>query len=157
MSKRLVYDRNAAVSYAHRYAFTPNSAFYNFERLGGDCTNFISQCLYAGYPQMNYSPHGWYYKNAGNRAPAWTGVSFLYDFLVSGTNRPGPAAVTVPVDETIPADIIQLSFDGIRFSHSLIVVETGERGVLVATHSDNSDYRLLDSYSYRLARGLHIR
>ena len=42
------YDRQAAVAYAHRWAYLRNPAFYNFDKLGGDCTNFASQCLYAG-------------------------------------------------------------------------------------------------------------
>lgn len=156
MNAKPVYDRTAAITYAHRHAFTRNSAYYNFDKLGGDCTNFISQCLYAGYPQMNYSQIGWYYKNAGNRSPSWTGVEFLHDFLVSGGNRPGPGAVPVPAEEAIPADIIQLSFDGVKFSHSLIIVEKDERGILVTTHSDDADDRPLSSYTYRLARGIHI-
>ena len=150
------YNREAAVAYAHKHALTLNKNYYSFENLGGDCTNFISQCLYAGFPQMNYSQYGWFYKNAGNRSASWTGVEFLYNFLVSGTDRPGPAAAVTPVSGLLPADIIQLSFDGKRFAHSLLIVEKGERGILIAAHTDNSDYRQLDTYSYRLARGLHV-
>ena len=42
------YDREAAVAYAHRWAFGRNPAYSNFDGMGGDCTNFASQCLYAG-------------------------------------------------------------------------------------------------------------
>lgn len=156
MSPKPVYDRAAAIAYAHRFAFKRNSAYFNFDKLGGDCTNFISQCLYAGFPQMYYNENGWYYKNAGNRSPSWTGVEFLHDFLMSGVNRPGPSAISVPVENAIRADIIQLSFDGNKFSHSLIIVEKRGHEILVATHSDDSDYRPLDTYTYTLARGLHI-
>ena len=38
------YDRQAAVDYAHRWAYHRNPDFYNFDELGGDCTNFASQC-----------------------------------------------------------------------------------------------------------------
>ena len=51
------YDRQAAVDYAHRWAYHRNPNFYNFDELGGDCTNFASQCLYAGTGVMNYTPH----------------------------------------------------------------------------------------------------
>ena len=50
------YDRQAAVTYAHRWAYHRNPDFYNFDELGGDCTNFASQCLYAGSGVMNYTP-----------------------------------------------------------------------------------------------------
>ena len=38
----------AEIEYARRWAFSTNPAYYNFENIGGDCTNFVSQCLYAG-------------------------------------------------------------------------------------------------------------
>ena len=47
-------------------------AFYDYERIGGDCTNFASQCVYAGSGVMNYTRDlGWYYIDANNKAPAW--------------------------------------------------------------------------------------
>lgn len=41
-----LYDRRAAVLYAHRWAYGRNPAFYDYEGLGGDCTNFASQCAF---------------------------------------------------------------------------------------------------------------
>ena len=50
-----------------------NPKYYNFQNIGGDCTNFASQVLYAGSGIMNYTPtFGWYYINVNDRAPAWT-------------------------------------------------------------------------------------
>ena len=54
-----------------------------FNGLGGDCTNFASQCIFAGSGVMNYTPvTGWYYISANNRTASWTGVEHLYNFLV---------------------------------------------------------------------------
>ena len=50
------YDRGSAVSYAHRWAYDRNPAFYDFSPLGGDCTNYASQCLLAGAGVMNETP-----------------------------------------------------------------------------------------------------
>lgn len=44
----LEYDRQAAFEYAKKWAFRRNPRYYNFEKIGGDCTNFASQCIYAG-------------------------------------------------------------------------------------------------------------
>lgn len=56
------YDRRRAVEYALRWALSRNPEYYNFDNIGGDCTNFVSQCLYAGCRVMNYSgDDGWYY------------------------------------------------------------------------------------------------
>jgi len=77
------YNRRAAVEYAHRWAFDRNPRFYDYDGIGGDCTNFASQCLYAGTGVMNYTPtFGWYYFDANHKAPAWTGVEFFYNFLI---------------------------------------------------------------------------
>ena len=69
------YNREAAVAYARRWAFSRNPAYYNFDALGGDCTNFASQCLFAGCGVMNYTPDlGWFYNSLNSRSAAWTGV-----------------------------------------------------------------------------------
>lgn len=78
------YDRTKAVAYAEQWAYSRNPAYYSFNAIGGDCTNFISQCIYAGSGVMNYSnTNGWYYRNVNDRSPSWTGVEFLYNFLVN--------------------------------------------------------------------------
>ena len=65
------YDREAAVLYAHQWAYGRNPLFYDYEHLGGDCTNFASQCIYAGSGVMNFTPtYGWYYIDANRKAPA---------------------------------------------------------------------------------------
>ena len=54
------YDRSAAVAYARKWAFGRNPEYYDFGGIGGDCTNFVSQCLYAGAGVMNFTPElGW--------------------------------------------------------------------------------------------------
>lgn len=67
------YDRTAAVAYARRWAFSRNPLYYDFTGQGGNCTNFVSQCVYAGCGQMNFTPiFGWYYispKTAPPRGP----------------------------------------------------------------------------------------
>lgn len=44
------YNRNTATTYANKWASKPNPSYNNYisEAAGGDCTNFVSQCLYAG-------------------------------------------------------------------------------------------------------------
>ena len=67
MEQLLRYDRLAAVAYAHRWAYGRNPRYYDYERIGGDCTSFASQCLYAGAGVMDFTPDlGWYYLD-GNR------------------------------------------------------------------------------------------
>ena len=74
------YDRDAAVTYAHTWAYRRNPIYYDFSAIGGDCTNFVSQCVLAGSCVMNRTPDfGWYYISIDDRAPAWSGVDYFYD------------------------------------------------------------------------------
>lgn len=50
--KSIKYDRISAVNYAKKWALSRNPKFYDFDPIGGDCTNFISQCIYAGAKVM---------------------------------------------------------------------------------------------------------
>ena len=148
------YNRRKAVQYAKKWAYGRNPAYYDFSELGGDCTNFISQCLYAGSGVMNDTPEvGWYYKSLTARSPSWTGVEFLYRFLVTNNTR-GPFAQETEEGEMEIGDVIQLG-NGERFYHSLLVTGT-ENGLYVAAHSFNAYMRPLVSYSYDRIRFLHI-
>ena len=155
------YDRAAAVRYAHVWAYGRNPRFYDYEKLGGDCTNFASQCLYAGARVMDYTPtYGWYYMDANDKAPAWTGVPYLFNYLTRERAAPGPAAYSATIRDLLPGDVVQLSFDGVRWAHSPVVVAVGEprsyENVLLAAHSYDADYRPLSTYSFALVRFLHI-
>ena len=155
------YDRAAAVAYAHKWAYGRNPAFYDYENIGGDCTNFASQCIYAGSGIMNFTPtFGWYYINANRKAPAWTGVEYLSRCLTRKEPSVGPIAEEVGIEEILPGDILQLSFTGESFQHSPVVVSVGEppapENVLVAAHSYDADNRPLNTYEYQIVRFLHI-
>lgn len=79
----MAYMRARAVAYAHRWAFSRNPEYANFDLMGGDCTNFVSQCLYAGCRVMNFTPDvGWYYQSLNDRSAAWAGVQDLFTFLI---------------------------------------------------------------------------
>ncbi len=148
------YKRGAAMQYAKKWAYGRNPAYYDFTGIGGDCTNFISQCLYAGSGVMNYAPDGWYYRNVNDRAPAWTGVEFLKTFLVNNKTR-GPFATETTAANMEIGDVIQLG-DGDRFYHSLLVTGIENGRLFVSAHTFNTYMRPIDSYSFSKIRFLHI-
>lgn len=156
-----MYNREQAVAYAHKWAMGRNPRYLNFTGIGGDCTNFISQCIHHGGAPQNYKKtFGWYYNSAYDRAPAWTSVEYLHQFLTRTELSKGPYGVPVSLKEVQPGDVIQLSFKPGIFGHSLMVVETGSEpaaeNILVATHSDNSDNRPFSTYDVHDYRCLRI-
>lgn len=155
------YNRGAAVRYAHRWAYRRNPMFFDYEELGGDCTNFASQCLYAGTGIMNFTPtYGWYYRNPNDKAPAWTGVPYFFNFLTRTEPSRGPIGLESSIDMLLPGDFVQLQFSGDRFSHTPVVVAVGDipslENILVAAHSDDADFRPLSTYSFQEIRFIHI-
>lgn len=155
------YDRRAAVQYAHRWAYGRNPAFYDYENIGGDCTNFASQCIYAGGGVMNFLPtFGWYYIDANQKAPAWTGVEFLFNFLTRPQPSVGPKGRECQLWELRPGDLVQLSLSGKGWQHLPVVVSAqppyGPEDILVAAHSFDADDRPLSSYDYFAVRPVQI-
>lgn len=149
------YNRAAAVLYARRWALGRNPAYFDFSSLGGDCTNFASQCIYAGAGVMNDTPlFGWYYCTAEDRTPSWTGVEFLYDFLV-GNEGIGPYAREVTAAEVLPGDIVQLGREDGSFYHTPVITAVFPT-ILVAAHSDDALDRPLFTYRYDRVRFLRI-
>ncbi len=153
--REIPFDRASTVAYARRWALDRNPKYYDFEHIGGDCTNFASQCIYAGAKVMNFTPtFGWYYRALSDRTPAWSGVKYLYDFLINNKNA-GPYGHTVAQWEAEPGDIIQLGRKNGHFYHTSVVTEISPV-ILVCAHSYDAKDRPLDSYEYETARFLHL-
>lgn len=153
-----MYNRQKVYEYAKKWAYGRNPKYYNFDPVGGDCTNFVSQCIYAGYEQMNYNiNNGWYYINGNNKSPSWTGVEFLYNFLITNRNL-GPQGIETNINEIKIGDVIQLKFDN-NYTHSLIVIQNGEKtdDTLVAAHTFDTFGKRLSDYDYKELRCIHIK
>lgn len=147
MPNLLPYDREAGVAYAVKWALKRNPAYYNFDNIGGDCTNFISQCIYGGAKRMNYTPtFGWYYNSVSSRSPSWTGVKFLNRFLLTNVSA-GPRGKIVERSEIMPGDIIQLQNETGQIYHSLYALSIDD-DILIAAHDDDSLFRPLSTYKY---------
>lgn len=154
------YDRIKAKEYAKKWAYSRNPKYYNFDSIGGDCTSFISQCLYAGSGIMNYTKNtGWYYNSVNDRSPSWSGVEFLYKFLINNKGV-GPIGSKVEIDKLEVGDIVQLSFDGTGFGHTLIIVNIENAltldNIYTASHTYDSYNRRISSYNFKDIRFIHI-
>ena len=149
------YDRSKALDYAKKWAHERNSIYMNFDGMGGDCTNFASQCLFAGVGIMNYEKDiGWYYNTPDDRAAAWSSAAYFRKFLLNN-RKEGPFAVAVSLNQLEKGDFISLH-NGTQYYHTLIVTGFSDGVPLVAAHTDDSYMRNLGTYHYSSADGIHI-
>lgn len=150
------YNRERAVEYAERWAFSRNPLFESYDGIGGDCTNFVSQAVYAGSCVMNYAEvFGWYYISPENRAAAWSGVEFFYNFMTSNEGVGPFGKETYPGGLEI-GDVIQLGNGEEDYYHTLLVSGFGDGEYLVAAHSNDAFNRPLSEYNFSVSRYIHI-
>lgn len=154
--KEYKYDRYSALNYARKFAKSRNQNYYDFDKLGGDCTNFVSQCLFAGAKIMNYTPiTGWYYNSLSDRTPSWTGVEFLYNFLTKN-NGLGPFGKLVSVNQIDVGDVIQLGRATGEFYHTLFISEIIDDKILVCSHTRDALDKPLNEYIFEHIRYIKI-
>ena len=150
------YRRELAVAYAAKYAFSQNPLFGNFAGIGGNCTNFVSQCIYAGSCKMNYTKtFGWYYISLDERSPSWTGVEFFYNFITTNSGV-GPFGRVVGKDEVEIGDAVQLAKADGDFYHTLLVVGFDGEEILIAAQTNDAFGKPLSEYEYDMARFIKI-
>jgi hypothetical protein len=148
-SRSFHYNRQLAVNYANKWWDKANP---NYEHMEVDCTNFVSQCLFAGGAPMNYTGRresGWWYegyKQGRERwSFSWAVANSLQTYLQN--NRIGIYAETVDSAPKLElGDIISYDWDGdSRYQHSTIVTGFDLFGEpLVNAHTNDSRNRYWD-------------
>lgn len=156
----LSYDRKKATAYANQWAKHRNPQYYDYSNLGGDCTNFASQCIYTGAPVMNHSKkNGWYYISPNNHSPSWTGVNFLYQYLIRKTGV-GPFGHETDINGVQIGDISQFQSTSSFYTHTQVIIFIGEprdlENIFIAAHTIDSLNRPLSTYTFKKIRFIHI-
>lgn len=150
------YIRERAVSYAKKYAFSQNPLFSSFAGIGGNCTNFVSQSIYAGSCEMNYTPtFGWYYISLNERSPSWTSVEYFYNFITTNQGI-GPYGREAGREELEIGDVIQLGKIGEGYYHTLLIVGFDGEDILIAAQTDDAYNRPLSTYQNDYERYIKI-
>lgn len=149
-------DLGAAVDYARKWAYGRSPVYADFTHMGGDCTNFISQCIFAAGAVMNFTPDtGWYYISLNDRSAAWTGVEYFSKFIL--TNRgAGPFGILIPIEQAAVGDVIQLG-NRTGYYHTLIIVSIKDGEIFTAAHTRDVFGAPLSSYNFTEVRCLRIR
>lgn len=159
INRNMSYNRKEAVSYAEKYALTRNPQYYDFSSLGGDCTNFVSQCLFAGTGKMDFNKNGWFYENLNNRSPSWTGVKELGKYLITNNSNIIKAKI-VNFDEIEIGDVIQLR-QAEEFNHSLIVSRVYKpilslNDIYICAHTNDRRNVRLSVYTFKELKFLKV-
>lgn len=165
-SRQNPYDRAKVKVYADRWWDHPNPEFIHFDV---DCTNYVSQCLFAGNAPMNYTGNrasGWWYQGQSKQEQwsySWS-VSHSLQWLLASSKAGLRAELVSSADQLTIGDVIIYDWDNNgKYQHSVIVAAMDASGMpLVNAHTSNSrhrywDYR--DSYAWSEAtkyRFFHI-
>ncbi|WP_240666621.1 amidase domain-containing protein [Longirhabdus pacifica] len=144
-SRKVAYDRQKAANYADQWWNKGNEQYIHFDV---DCTNYVSQCLYAGGAPIYYTgkrASGWWYKQYGKGASwsfSWTVSHSLYLYLTN--NKQGLQGEVVSAPEMLDiGDVIFYDWNGNgRFEHSVIVTDKDAQHMpLVNAHTLDSKHR----------------
>ena len=165
------YDAARGVQYARTYGSSPNGNFYT--AAGRDCTNFVSQCVWAAYGGWNSTMSntdminnisnkvrmvpGVWQGGSGGGMPNWETVGRFWSYVTGNTGN-GPKATgynnggwytgVLPIDISA-GDILQFRGDVSSYYHSVYVVSVPGGSnpsydlIYVAQHSDSSSSRKL--------------
>lgn len=154
-------NRRAALHYANTFCGDApgcgnnqryHSGYKDYNLDGGDCTNWISQVLYAGGFSMtavwNYNHH------VEEGTAAWSNAGHLAAFLRSSGRatefaRGSYAQVTTStshwpngaIETLIPGDLISYEQRG-RIQHTAVVVGYDPKGVVLTNTHTNDRYRV---------------
>lgn len=133
------YDGAKARNYAAKYALSYNSNYSNYNGRGGDCTNFVSQCIYAGGIPTDAT-----WKKNSN---AWIRVTELRNWLV----KKRYAKEFTWQSNAKEGDLVQLYNSSNGWYHSLIITYKRTDGQLfVSSHSADYYNRALANYTSKM-------
>ena len=117
------YAREEAAAYAREWAGERNPQWGVYDGAGGNCMNYVSQCLYAsGIPMDQSGDARWYWYSDSSRAPAWTGVDSFRDYVMNNTGYGLSAETGAAYGTGEQGDVILMSTAG-NYHHAVIITQ----------------------------------
>ncbi len=123
------YNREVAVAYARRYVGERNGEWSDYSDQGGNCQNFVSQCLRAGGIPMDTEGDAmwkWYGAEVNNTAAqagcsaSWINVDSFYEYARDNAGSGLSAIVDADYRSGQIGDLIMMgSFDD--WNHMVII------------------------------------
>lgn len=143
INQRFTYNRREAVRYAELWWNSYNPQYRNFPV---NCTNYVSQCLFAGGAPMWGAPNrsqGWWYSDKNNGWSFSWSVAHSFMWYLAGSTQGLQAIQKERASELSLGDVICYDFNGDnRWDHTTIVTSKDASGEpLVNAHTDFSRHR----------------
>ena len=117
----LSYDPTSAIAYAKEWAYRRNPRYHDYSNEGGDCANFVSQCLIAG----GFSTSGC----VGNYGQGGT-IPYVPNIEACLTKRGWKKATSMPSSGVPAGGVITFNNGG----HTALIVQGGT-SPLIAGHT----------------------
>ncbi len=168
------YDRDAAVEYASQWWNKRNytGRYLAYDDFGGNCQNFVSQCIHAGGIDMDYTgTHDvqwkFYDENLNNKATArgrsysWTGVDMFYSYALYNYKDGLVSLTDIPYSYAEKGDIVHVGAY-YQWRHALLVTDVLKNAdgtlqdIVVASNTADRWNYPLSAYIYTGARLIHI-
>lgn len=154
------YDRQAALCYALQWAGERNPDWSAYDIYGGNCMNYVSQCLYAGGIPMDRSGASWYWYSDTRRTSSWSGVN---PFLIYAGQNTGYGLVCDTEADYYSGEIGDIILMGVdNYRHAVIIskVLTDPWGnvmdYLICSNTGNYRDFPAGAYYYTNQKLLHI-
>ena len=139
---RRIYNGEAAAKYALEYCESPNEDFYFVGDWYGNCMNFASQCIWAGFKDEDESPknyecmtYRWYCGKSGGTL-IWTSVSRFWNWTLEQSCGMQTLAF-YSVYEAKAGDIVHIGSYACetedKYAHALLLVN--EEKLILAQNS----------------------
>lgn len=155
------YDRKAAVAYADTWVGQRNQEWDDFSGQGGNCQNFVSQCLFAaGIPRDISGDAIWSWgREAGTFSEnqmdtiSWINVKTFLDYASENMGYGLSADTEVDYWSGETGDVLQMGFPDI-WNHAVLIssIVTDEDGVVIdyLIDSNTSDMKNYPASAYPL-------
>ena len=140
------YNVSNAIAYADKYCINYNSAYNSYKGRGGDCANFVSQCLYAG----GFKQDSEWYKHS----VAWINVmKQIAHFKAYGT------FLNATNSNLIKGNPIYFDWNGdSTYDHATICVGRNNSGIAILdSHTKDLYHATWTNWSFRKAATIQLR
>ena len=130
------YSPDGAAAYADTYWSNYNPAYSDYNSIGGDCANFVSQAIHAGGMPMD---EDWFWRSYGDRSSSWAYVPAQRSYF---------AAKGKLIDNPSSSQILKgnpvwyYNSSSGRYSHAAICVGTNSAGTPIVDAHNNDRYHV---------------